>query len=62
MLTTDFNSFSPGRRTERWHEGDSYVHWYAGVYSSDLEDFKKRRDKKAGHSRGELLGGRSGER
>ena len=47
MLTTDFNSFSPGRRTEQWHEGDSYVHWYAGVYSSDLEDFKKRRDKKA---------------
>jgi hypothetical protein len=47
MLTTDFNSFSPGRRTERWHEGDSYVHWYAGIYSSYLEDFKKRRDREA---------------
>ena len=47
MLTTDFNSFSPGRRTERWHEGDSYVHWFAGNYSSYLEDFKKRKGKEA---------------
>ena len=28
-------------------EGDSYVHWYAGNYSSYLEDFKKRKGKDA---------------
>ena len=28
-------------------EGDSYVHWYAGNYSSYLEDFKKRKGKEA---------------
>jgi ATP-binding cassette ChvD family protein len=28
-------------------EGDSYVHWFAGNYSSYLEDFKKRKGKDA---------------
>jgi len=28
-------------------EGDSYVHWFAGNYSSYLEDFKKRKGKEA---------------
>ena len=28
-------------------EGDSYVHWYAGNYTSYLEDFKKRKGKEA---------------
>jgi energy-dependent translational throttle protein EttA len=28
-------------------EGDSYVHWFAGNYTSYLEDFKKRKGKEA---------------
>ena len=28
-------------------EGDSYVHWFAGNYSTYLEDFKKRKGKDA---------------
>jgi ATP-binding cassette ChvD family protein len=28
-------------------EGDSYVHWFAGNYSSYLEDFRKRKGKEA---------------
>jgi energy-dependent translational throttle protein EttA len=28
-------------------EGDSYVHWYAGNYTSYLEDFRKRKGKEA---------------
>jgi hypothetical protein len=47
MLTMDFGSFRPSIGTEWWHEGDSYVHWYAGNYTSYLEDYKKRKGKEA---------------